>query len=249
MFERSQRARVRDERRARSRRLGEVRQAPRREVRRRKGSAPFVALASRENRQQRAKHLRHRKHRVVVVNEQSYLRQEPQRASARDVRPGGDVRRERGEGNRIGSRAFAERWLRRPGRDRGSAARLDRTGRARVRPRGVDARERERAQPRERGAESSRVASVVGSVWQRRRVPTGPRSFARRLPRPRSAGPDRACGCGRAPRAARCEATRRAPHGARGRVARSGTEGGIERAVSSTPRSTSRDLPSLRNLS
>ena len=89
VFERPQHARVRDER-ARSRCLGEVRQH--RAARYVDGKdPPFVALSRRralprENRQQRAKHLRHREHRIVVVDEQSHLRQS-RRASARDVRP------------------------------------------------------------------------------------------------------------------------------------------------------------------
>ena len=132
-------------------------------------------LASREHLQQRPEHLRHREHRVVVVDEQSHLREQPQGASAFNVRPGGDVRGERGEGSGIGSRAFAEGGLR-SGRDRGSAARLDVAGGARIRERGADTRERERAEPRERGAESSRVASDAGSARHRRRVPTDPRN-------------------------------------------------------------------------
>ena len=127
------------------------------------------------------------------------------------------IRDRRGEGSGIGSRAFAEGGLR-SGRDSGSAARLDVAEGARVRERGADARERERAEPRERGAESSRVASDAGSARHRRRVPTD-------RGRPRSARPDRAGRRRCAPRGARREATRRAPHGASGRVARSGEEG------------------------
>ena len=152
----------------------------------------------------------------------------------------------RGEGNRIGSRAFAERWLRRPGRDRGSAARLDRTGRARVRPRGVDARERERAQPA--SAAPSRRASramseALGTDEGCRPVrETSPGDFHVHDRLDPTALVD----------AVALHAARDAKRHAVRRMARAAVSREVARRAGSsvrsrrTPRSTSRDLPSLQ---
>ena len=79
------------------------------------------------------------------------------------------------------------------------------------------------------------VASDVRSAGHRRRVPTGPRNFARRLPRPRSAGPDRVVDAV-ALHAAR-DAKRHAVRRGRAAVSREVARRADER-VSSTPRST-----------